>query len=591
MRDDYSGDSMGDPGDSDDGLSDVFLCCSPRDIEHANGIHDYLTSLGITCFCPTRLLALNWDASRVGNTIDRNLEAAVHLIVVASRPENITGEFMEHQWGVFVHEKMKKRKAGNSISVLAEGMAPGDLPTGLRLFEMVHLSRSDALERIGSLVSFGLTRRIRPPRQPSLSQRISREVGSKYRSCVAAFGLLNSLLFRSVHWVSNRGPSVSSRKLTSRRMYAALGLLIAAATVSAIVVLNRRGPDPEQPPPPVFKPDRYGVIEVAWDRVRAIAFDTKRGKGAIDITGDAILQPEEPVQAAPRLILAQGGFTKESSKTIAEAAAASANWLAQQGVLAPQIRLVLRSDVETLAKIGDLNADEALKGLEAEIVAAANLPPKSLERIQPKEEAEILYSAVVSPEEKALGQATVIHIGTGGIRAASFRPANNLPFCLTDHVPGTIASFQEWQRKQGRVGDKANFRLNITNKLHKQVKGCEALLEPERVYLTGEIVLAACQFGHKVATGDRVQLRSCKKSIEDFEKMMANGQAPFAALQKAMDAPDFQRLRNAFAAEAELLAACEVLLSCESEFELSNREVYFVKADVAWLRAYLAKRL
>ena len=79
--------------------------------------------------------------------IDLALDSARHLVVVTNCVDNVLASWVEAEWRVFINEKRSGRKTGNTITLVAAGMAPGELPMSLRYYEVIplHGSRGDRL--------------------------------------------------------------------------------------------------------------------------------------------------------------------------------------------------------------------------------------------------------------------------------------------------------------------------------------------------------------------------------------------------------------------------------------------------------------
>ena len=83
----------------------------------------------------------------VDNAIDEALDAAKHMVLVTSRPENVRSPWVEAEWGLFINEKRSGIKTGNLLTVIIGDMQPRDLPASLRYYEVIQM-KPGALEKI-----------------------------------------------------------------------------------------------------------------------------------------------------------------------------------------------------------------------------------------------------------------------------------------------------------------------------------------------------------------------------------------------------------------------------------------------------------
>lgn len=123
---------------------DVFLSKNTKDILEAKKLVDFLENVGLKVFESTKSLP-NYGSSDYAMAIDEALEKSEHLIVLCSLNEFGTGEdadskWVYYEWTTFRNELLSKRKTGNLITVLCDGVELNMLPIGLRKYEFFKLS-------------------------------------------------------------------------------------------------------------------------------------------------------------------------------------------------------------------------------------------------------------------------------------------------------------------------------------------------------------------------------------------------------------------------------------------------------------------
>ena len=118
---------------------DVFISSKSEDYLKAELLSDFLRRNGLHPFLASESLR------RVGNTayldeIDKALDESQHLIVFCTKPEYAESKFVKEEWQSFRNEKLSGRKSGNILTVVADGIQIGQLPYGLRRYEVILLS-------------------------------------------------------------------------------------------------------------------------------------------------------------------------------------------------------------------------------------------------------------------------------------------------------------------------------------------------------------------------------------------------------------------------------------------------------------------
>lgn len=114
----------------------VFISAKSEDYPYAEKLFQFLQGKGIpTFFSQATLRRLGRADYR--RAIDQALEQVQNLIVVVSRPEYTTSEWVQAEWGIFANELRSGRKHGNLITVTVGDLQPADLPITLRNLEVI----------------------------------------------------------------------------------------------------------------------------------------------------------------------------------------------------------------------------------------------------------------------------------------------------------------------------------------------------------------------------------------------------------------------------------------------------------------------
>ena len=124
----------------------VFISARSTDYGHAKQVHEFLTSRGVPSFFSEESLHERGSAD-FRKEIDKALDEADHMIVVASSAANVGSPWVEAEWGFFLNETRAGKKSGNLIIVGAGLLASGDLPPGLRYYQIIQLN-AEGLETL-----------------------------------------------------------------------------------------------------------------------------------------------------------------------------------------------------------------------------------------------------------------------------------------------------------------------------------------------------------------------------------------------------------------------------------------------------------
>lgn len=119
-------------------------------------LYEHLSHHGLKAFCSSTTLP------HIGETdycraIDCALETASVLIVVATRPEHFSSDWLEYEWRSFLNEVISKRKPGGQLISLTGGLKPEELPYALRQREMIPFDLASPGEALDQAVHFALS--------------------------------------------------------------------------------------------------------------------------------------------------------------------------------------------------------------------------------------------------------------------------------------------------------------------------------------------------------------------------------------------------------------------------------------------------
>jgi len=125
---------------------DVFISYKSEDSRFARALYKFLISRGFSVFYSKESLPqLGSDEYR--EQIDLAIDRSQHMIIVASKSHYVISQWVKHEWGLFLGEKLAGRKKGNLITILAEGLSVENLPISLRNREAIPLVKGE-IERL-----------------------------------------------------------------------------------------------------------------------------------------------------------------------------------------------------------------------------------------------------------------------------------------------------------------------------------------------------------------------------------------------------------------------------------------------------------
>ncbi len=123
---------------------DVFLSKNTKDYKEASKLLSFLENAGLNVFESQKSLP-RLGLADYAKAIDDALEQSENLIVLCSPNELGTGEgiysnWVYYEWTSFRNELLSKRKDGNLLTVLCDGVNIDMLPLGLRKYEAFSFS-------------------------------------------------------------------------------------------------------------------------------------------------------------------------------------------------------------------------------------------------------------------------------------------------------------------------------------------------------------------------------------------------------------------------------------------------------------------
>lgn len=136
---------------------DVFLSKNTKDCNEVQKLLTFLENAGLSVFESQKSLP-KLGVADYAQAIDNAIELSQNLIVLCSANELGTGEganssWVYYEWTLFRNELLSKRKKGNLLTVLCNGININMLPVGLRkyqAFELDNIENSGILEYIRS---------------------------------------------------------------------------------------------------------------------------------------------------------------------------------------------------------------------------------------------------------------------------------------------------------------------------------------------------------------------------------------------------------------------------------------------------------
>lgn len=109
-----------------------------RDFKIAKDLFRQLTDMGYVVFFADSTL-LKKGVAKYQEEIDRGLDEASLLILVATNPEFIASPWVKYEWHSYVQDMLNGRKGTNVLTYI-DGFGPHELPRALREFQSYRIS-------------------------------------------------------------------------------------------------------------------------------------------------------------------------------------------------------------------------------------------------------------------------------------------------------------------------------------------------------------------------------------------------------------------------------------------------------------------
>lgn len=140
---------------------DVFISKNTKDLKEARILASFLERAGLNVFESEKLLP-RLGVADYAQAIDDAIEQSENLIVLCSPNELATGKgfsssWVYYEWTSFRNELLSKRKDGNLMTVLCDGVKIEMLPLGLRKYQAFELA---TIEDSGLLSYFSKKRTV-----------------------------------------------------------------------------------------------------------------------------------------------------------------------------------------------------------------------------------------------------------------------------------------------------------------------------------------------------------------------------------------------------------------------------------------------
>lgn len=125
----------------------IFISRKNEDSNHGKRLHDFLQQHGIESFDSEITLG------RIGNgnfreVIDDVLDHTNHMVLIASKLEYISSEWVKAEWDAFENELRSGRKRGNLILLISKKIALSRLPLALRQKQIFYLEDQPFLKML-----------------------------------------------------------------------------------------------------------------------------------------------------------------------------------------------------------------------------------------------------------------------------------------------------------------------------------------------------------------------------------------------------------------------------------------------------------
>ena len=114
---------------------DIFISYASEDVGEARWLREQMSQNGWRCFAASEDLNLLVGTSEWSEVIDRSLDEAPVLVLIAT-PEALASKWVNYEWRS-VHDSILSGREGLLIPICFRGLAPQDLPRALRRYQCV----------------------------------------------------------------------------------------------------------------------------------------------------------------------------------------------------------------------------------------------------------------------------------------------------------------------------------------------------------------------------------------------------------------------------------------------------------------------
>lgn len=122
----------------------IFISCKSQDYPKAEKIAEFLRNNGLNPFIASESLRIIGNAAYL-DEIYNALNESQHLILYCSKPEYADSKFVKEEWQSFINELLSGRKTGNILTITADKIDVGQLPYGLRKYEVITYSQYEKI--------------------------------------------------------------------------------------------------------------------------------------------------------------------------------------------------------------------------------------------------------------------------------------------------------------------------------------------------------------------------------------------------------------------------------------------------------------
>ena len=187
---------------------DVFISSKSEDYIIAEQIYNFLISNGLKVFLASTELERLGEAE-YALAIDNAIDNSLHMIVVASKVDNLNAKWVRYEWSTFANDKKSGYRDGNLITILSKDVLLENLPASIRhnqsfnfqnyrkhVLPYLKKEESDFLKK-STLVGLQSNARNDNYNDKRNVKELIQEV-SKKRGCVISITLVSILLIVSI---------------------------------------------------------------------------------------------------------------------------------------------------------------------------------------------------------------------------------------------------------------------------------------------------------------------------------------------------------------------------------------------------------